>query len=195
MATSASTFGPLIASLASSSGVQPAAEPVGFVPASNQSRADLYGGNTTVEVSLTTAHATRTLHLATSVVPSGFTIHAAPAIRAFVYRLDFGHRFWFGFAQKTWARIFEQVQYTYSPPAGPWHVWCDFQLYGAGTDGLALNDPNATYRPKNWNESTAGAVYLATQGDLSALNPAGCGKQIPGRTSTAAAATPIPAAQ
>ena len=192
LTTTANTFAPVIAALVNGAGATPVADPVGFVPQSNEARPDLYGGNTTVEVSITTAHGQRTFHLATTAVPSGFTIHAAPAIRAFAYRLDYGHRFWFGFAQKTWARIFEQLQYSYTPKTGPWHVWCDFEVYGAGSNGLALNDPNASYRPHEWTEATAGTFYKTTQGDLTGLNPNGCSKKIPARN--AGSATPGPLA-
>ena len=189
LTASVNAFAPVISQLVGATGMTPAAEPVGFVPASNQARTDLYGGNTTVEVSLTTAHGARTFHLATTAVPSGFTVHAAPAIRAFAYRLDYGHRFWFGFAQKTWARIFEQLQYKY--PNKPWKVWCDFEVYGAGSNGLALNDPHAAYNPHDWIEATAGTFYKTTQGDVSQLNPNGCGKKIPAATATSATPGPL----
>ncbi len=194
LTTSANAFGPVIASLASSAGVTPVADPVGFVPTSNRARADLYGGNTTVEVSLTTSHGSHTFHLATTALPSGFTIHAAPAIRAFAYRMDYGHRFWFGFAQKTWARIFEQLQYSYTPAqSASWKVWCDFEVYGAGSNGLSLNDPNAVYRPHDWIEATAGTFYEVTQGNISSLNPncTGNGKKIPGKNASLASPGPL----
>ena len=188
----ANTFAPLIAQLVSAAGVAPNAEPVGFVSPSSATRTDLYGGNTTVEVSLTTAHANRTFHLATSAVPSGFTVHAKAAIRAFAYRLDYGHRFWFGFAQKTWARVFEQLQYSYTPKAvKSWKVWCDYEVYGAGSNGLALNDPTASYDPNSWIEATAGEFYKTTQSDLSSLNPNGCGKKIPAPNATSATPGPL----
>jgi hypothetical protein len=193
LTTGNNTFGPLIASLSAAAGVTPNAEPVGFVPKTGPTRTDLYGGNTTIEVSLQTAQASRTLHLATTTTPSGFTLHLSPSIRAIIYRKDYSHRFWFGFAQKTWSRIFEQLQYSYTPKVEPWTAWCDYEVYGAGTDGLSLGDYHASYRPREWTESTAGVFYSVTQGNLSGLNPSGCGKKVPRKTD--AAPTPAPETQ
>jgi hypothetical protein len=193
LTTKNNTFGPVIASLSSAAGVTPNAEPVGFVPNSGGAPADLYGGNTTVEVTLGTTTSTRTVHLATSVAPSGFTLHLAPSIRAIIYRKDYSHRFWFGFAQKTWARIFEQLQYSYTPKVEPWTAWCDYEVYGAGSNGLSLHDYHATYRPNEWMEATAGVFYTVTQGSVDGLNASGCAKKLP--TKTAVAPTPAPETQ
>jgi hypothetical protein len=193
LTTSDNTFGPLIASLSTAAGVTPNAEPVGFVPKSGAARADLFGGNTTVEVSLQTAQTSRTLHLATTTSPSGFTLHLAPSIRAIIYRKDYSHRFWFGFAQKTWSRIFEQLQYSYTPKVEPWTAWCDYEVYGADSNGLSVGDYHASYRPNEWVESTAGVFYNVTQGNLAGLNPSGCSKTLPTRTQ--AAPTPAPQTQ
>ena len=193
LTSSNNTFGPIIASLSSAAGITPNAEPVGFVPKSGTARADLYGGNTTVEVSLKTAQSTRTIHLSTSTSPSGFTLHLAPSIRSIIYRKDYGHRFWFGWAQKTWARIFEQLQYSYTPKVGPWTAWCDYEVYGSNSDGLSLGDTNARYQPTEWVESMAGVFYSVTQGSLNGLNASGCGKKLP--TKKDAAPTPAPDTQ
>ncbi len=190
LTTSNNTFGPIIASLSTAAGVTPNAEPVGFVPNSGAARSDLYGGNTTVEVSLKTARFSRTVHLATSTAPSGFTLHLAPSIRAIIYRKDYGHRFWFGFAQKTWSRIFEQLQYSYTPKVEPWTAWCDYEVYGSNSNGLSLGDYNASYRPKEWAESVAGVFYNVTQGDVSNLNPSGCTKKMPTEKQAAPTAAP-----
>jgi type II secretory pathway pseudopilin PulG len=194
LASQPNVFGRLLAGLVSAPGVSPPAEPVGFVPANGIPDADLYGGNTMVQVQAATQHGTRTLHLASGAMPSGFTIHDAPSIRAFTYRIDSIHRSWFGLAQKTWAHIFEQLQYNYKPadPASPWRAWCDYEVYGANSQGIALDDPNHTedYQPYWWTEATVGAYYTTTHGGYAHLEPANvCSETIPGPN---ASAVPVP---
>ncbi|MBD5657606.1 MAG: hypothetical protein IAI50_20860 [Candidatus Eremiobacteraeota bacterium] len=191
LVSDASAFGPLIAQLLPAAGHTPAPQPVGFVPASGTPRDDLYGGNSTVEVRLSTAHGTRTLHLTTAAMPSGFTIHEAPSIRAFVYRIDIVHRFWFGLAQITHAQIFEQLQYSFNPTAAnpTWSVWCDYELYGHGIAGLRLSDPQANYDPQSFSESTAGIYYTSTHDGFVGLGPTHCNDRVPTPQTTYA---PIP---
>ncbi len=175
--------------------LQPHADPVGFVPASGRARDDLYGGNTTVALHVQTDRGTRLLHLATAVMPSGFTVHERPLIRGVVYRLDQVHRFWFGLAQITHAGIYEQLLYTYQPNAPPnqWKTWCDFELYGSGISGLRLNDPMTKYDPQNWQESMGGifanvenAAYVGHDPDTH------CSQKVPAPNATYAPA-PAPA--
>jgi len=178
-------FGRALSGLVAAAGVSPPAEPVGFVPSSGIPNDDLYGGNTVVQVLITTDRGTRTLHLATGTLPSGFTVHDAPSIRAFTYRIDSVHRSWFGLAQKTWAHIFEQIQYNYHPsdPSSRWQVWCDYEVYGANSQGIALNDAgrHEDYLPADWTESTVGAYYTTTNGGYANLEPATvCSERIPG---------------
>ncbi len=176
-------FAPIVQTLVGPNAT-PQADPVGFVPSNDQPRADLYGGNTTVQVVIETQRGRHTLHVLSGAMPSGFTIHEAMAIRAFVYRVNTVHRSWIGFAQKTKAQIFEQLQYSFHPktdPPGTWKVWCDFQVYGYGAGGLTLNDPNAVYHPKNFDETAASIYYRVTHDSVRSLNPnpGGCNKHVP----------------
>jgi type II secretory pathway pseudopilin PulG len=185
LAAQATAYGRLLNGLVSAAGISPSAEPVGFVPASGVPRDDLYGGNTSVQVAVTTDRGARAIHLASGMLPSGFTVHAAPSIRALTYRIDSIHRSWFGLAQKTWAHIFEQLQYNYHPndPASPWRVWCDYEVYGANGPGISLGDRDHSedYQPYRWSEATVGAYYTTTHGGYANLEPASvCSEKIPG---------------
>lgn len=192
LAAQPNIFGKVLSGLISAAGVSPSAEPVGFVPANGIPNPDLYGGNTTVQAVIVTQHGSRTLHLTTAAMPAGFTLHDAPSIRAFTYRINSIHRSWFGIVQKTFAHIFNQIQYNYHPsdPKSPWQVWCDYEVYGANIKGIALNDRNhlEDYHPTDWKESTAGTFYTVTHGGYANLAPAAiCSEQIPGPN-----ASPIP---
>jgi hypothetical protein len=191
LVSDASAYGTVVAGLFPPAGPTPPPKPVGFVPASGAPRDDLYGGNATVEIRLSTMHGTRILHLTTAALPSGFTIHAAPSIRAFVYRIDIVHRFWGGIAQTTHAQIFEQLQYSFNPAASKpaWKVWCDYELYGHGIAGLRLSDPHAQYDPHSFNESTAGIYYTSTHDGFAGLSPTQCKDRIPSPNTTYA---PLP---
>jgi hypothetical protein len=108
------------------------------------------------------------------VMPSGFTIHEVPAVRAIVYRINTVHRSLFGLVQKTEAHIYEQLQYSFHPKtdrADQWKVWCDYELFGAHSAGLALNDPHAAYRPNEFDESATGIFYRVTHGQFANLDP------------------------
>ena len=181
LASPASAYGPAVAGLLPAASRTPAPDPVGFVPQSGAPRDDLYGGNASVELRVTTERGARTLHLATAALPSGFTVHAAPAIRAFVYRIDVVHRFWFGLAQITHAQIFEQLQYSFDATSAhpAWKVWCDYELYGHGIAGLRLGDPRAAYDPHSFAESTAGIYYTATHDGFVGLDPTHCNDRVP----------------
>jgi type II secretory pathway pseudopilin PulG len=156
----ANVYAPAIAPLFS--GATPKPLPVGFDDG-GPPRTDLYGGNTTVQLHITTLHGTRTLHLATAALPSGFTVHAYPQIRAVVYRVDQTHRFWFGLAGKSHVFVNARLDISYDnwqtqPPVN----WCDFNLYGypGGLTGGAAEN----YQPTWFTESTAGIVYDVTHG-------------------------------
>jgi hypothetical protein len=193
-----SAFAPLLSGLVSGAGDSPQAEPVGFVPASGTPRADLYGGNVTVQITLATTAGTRTLHLASAALPSGFTIHQVPSIRAVTYRIDIVHRFWFGIAQITHSQIYNQLLYSYDPnaPSNRWKVWCDWELYGSDIAGLRLGDPNTQYHPTHFNESAAGIFYAVTNtgpngnGTTGLNEQPGCHHPVPGPTASFA---PVPA--
>jgi prepilin-type N-terminal cleavage/methylation domain-containing protein len=174
-------FAPIVKAM-SDGLIQPIADPVGFVPVNGQPRSDLYGGNTSIQITMTTAAGERSLHLLSGTMPSGFTVHEAPAIRAFVYRLNTHHRSWFGTVSKSRAQIFEQLQYSYHPKTDrptDWKVWCDYQIYGAGSGGLDYADKNAGYQPKNFVETTSSLFYNTTHGTIHNLNERGCGKKVP----------------
>jgi type II secretory pathway pseudopilin PulG len=144
-------------------GASPKPLPVGFDDG-GPPRTDLYGGNTTVQITLATTNASRTIHLTTAALPSGFTVHAYPQIRAIVYRVDQTHRFWFGLAGKSHVFINARLDISYDNwKTQPPRAWCDFNLYGypAGlTGGTAEN-----YHPEWFTESTAGIVYDVTHGN------------------------------
>lgn len=182
-------FAPIVGAM-SDGLIRPVADPVGFVPVNGQPRSDLYGGNTSIQVSMTTAVGERSLHLLSGTMPSGFTVHEVPAIRAFVYRLNTHHHSWFGTVSKSRAQIFEQLQYSYHPITDrptDWKVWCDYQVYGAGSGGLDYADKNAGYQPKNFVETTSSLFYSTTHGTIHNLNEQGCGKKIPRPGDTPAA--------
>lgn len=189
LTSSANPYAPAVAGIVG--GNAPQADPVGFVPASGRARDDLYGGNTTVAIRAQTDRGTRLLHLATAVMPSGFTVHERPSIRGVVYRLDQVHRFWFGLAQITHAGIYEQLLYSYQPNAPPnqWKTWCDFELYGSGISGLRLNDPHTRYQPQNWQESMAGVFTNVENGSYRGLDAdSRCGQKVPSPNATYAPA-------
>ncbi len=190
LASQTNPYAHAVAGLVSQAGVAHA-DPVGFVPASGHARDDLYGGNTTVQVRVQTDRGARMLHLATAVMPSGFTVHERPAIRGVVYRLDEVHRFWFGLAQITHAGIYEQLLYSYDPAAPPnqWKTWCDFELYGADSSGLRLKDPHTQYQPQNWQESMAGIFANVENAAYRGLNAdSRCGQKVPSPNATYAPA-------
>lgn len=128
-------------------------------------RSDLYGGNTTVEVRITTDRGARTLHLASSAIPSGFTVHEYPEIRAVVYRRDTTHRFWFGIAQisKVFVNAQLLISWTHFTEPNP-TVWCDYNIYGNPQGLQAPLGPDSDYQPTWFPETTAGIVYHVTHG-------------------------------
>ncbi|GAC1305245.1 MAG: hypothetical protein NVSMB19_16570 [Vulcanimicrobiaceae bacterium] len=181
---------PLLAGL--TRGATPRADPVGFVPANGTPRDDLYGGNASVHVALQTDHGSRTLHLVSGAMASGFTIHAALAMRSFIYRIDSIHRSWFGFAQKTKAHIYEQLQYSFTPanPAS-WKLWCDFEVYGHGANGLTLNDPHASYQPYEFASTTGSNFFIVTHDGVRGQDPVGgCRPAFPTPNDTPAPVSP-----
>ena len=174
-------FAPIIKAM-SNTMTQPVADPVGFVPASGQPRSDLYGGNASIQITMTTATGQHSLHLLSGAMPSGFTVHEVPAIRAFVYRINTHHHSWFGTVTKSRAQIYEQLQYSYhryTDKPTDWKVWCDYQVYGAGGPGLDFSDKNAGYQPTNFVETTSSLFYNTTHGTIHNLNEVGCGKKVP----------------
>ena len=155
----------------------PQAFPVGFDDGAG-TRTDLYGGNTTVELRIATSHGSRLLHLSTAALPSGFSIHAAPEIRAIVYRHDTTDRSWLGLAQRSHVYINAQllVSYTHFSEPHPL-VWCDYNVFG-NPDGLqAPLGSDADYQPTWFSETTAGIVYHVVHGKT---NGARCSRTPPG---------------
>ena len=128
-------------------------------------RSDLYGGNTTVELQITTDRGSRVMHLATAALPSGFTVHEYPEIRAVVYRVDTTHRFWFGVAQIS--RVFVNarllISWNHFTEAHP-TVWCDYNIYGNPKGLQAPLGSDSEYQPTWFPETTAGIVYHVTHG-------------------------------
>jgi prepilin-type N-terminal cleavage/methylation domain-containing protein len=155
-------YGSVIAPLLT--GTVPRALPVGY-DVGPVTRTDLYGGNTTVQIELSTSHETRTVHLATGALPSGFTIREEPEIRAIVYRHDTTDRSWLGLVQKS--HVFIQarllVSYSHFSEAHP-IVWCDYNIYGYPGGLEAPFQADADYQPTWFEETTAGIVYHVIHG-------------------------------
>jgi hypothetical protein len=145
-------------------GAVPRGLPVGYdvgpVP-----RTDLYGGNATVQIRLATSHESRTVHLASGVLPSGFTIREVPEIRAIVYRHDTTDRSWLGLVQKSHVFIQAQllVSYSHFTEAHPM-IWCDYNIYGYPGGLTAPFQADADYQPTWFDETTAGIVYHVVHG-------------------------------
>jgi YD repeat-containing protein len=159
---SKSAYAPVMAPLFS--GLVPKALPVGFNDGVT-ARPDLYGGNTTVEVKLSTQHERRTVHLASTAMPSGFTIHQDPEVRAIVYRHDTTDRSWLGLVQKSHVFIQARLLISYSHFTEPHPIiWCDYNLYGYPHGLQAPYQADANYQPTWFPETTAGIVYHVVRG-------------------------------
>jgi type II secretory pathway component PulJ len=145
-------------------GAVPRALPVGYDVGLGP-RADLYGGNTTVQIKLASAHESRTVHLASGALPSGFTIREEPEIRAIVYRHDTTDRSWLGLVQKSHVFIQAQllISYSHFSEAHP-IVWCDYNIYGYPGGLEAPFQADADYQPTWFDETTAGIVYHVLHG-------------------------------
>ena len=194
LASDTNVFGPLVRNLVTQVGGAPPADPVGFVPANGRPQSDLYGGNTSVQLQIDAKAGRRVVHLASAIMPSGFTIHEYPAIRGVVYRLDEVHRFWFGLAQITHSGIYEQLLISYHPkdPAS-WKPWCDYEVYGSGSSGLRLNDSKTRYDPTDYHETMGGIYNTVSDGSANTLNPVQrCGSVVPGPNDAYATMAPAP---
>jgi hypothetical protein len=117
------------------------------------------------------------LHLASATLPSGFTVHYYPELRAVVYRHDTTHRSWLGFAQKSHVYINAQllISYTNFSEAHP-TVWCDFNLYGYPDGLVAPFQADANYQPTWFPETVSGIVYHVIHGNT---NGSTCNKAPP----------------
>lgn len=197
LTSSTNVYGALVNNLVAPTGATPAAEPVGFVPVLSTPRADLYGGNTTVQILVDTEHGARTLHLATAAMPSGFTIHEYPAVRSIVYAIDQVHRSWFGLAQITHRKVIAQLQYSYSSrngAPGTWKVWCDYVVYGGGIAGERLGSKAANYDPQDFAESMGGIYWHVIHSQQSPLSEPAfeCSPSVPRPDASAPAITAQP---
>ena len=167
-------------------GTVPRADPVGFVPAAG-ARADLFGGNATVDLAIATERGSRDLHLVSGAMASGFTIPKTLAIRALTYSTITHHRSWFGLVSKSTGHVYEQLQYRMlADKTNTWKLWCDWELYGIGP-GMNLDDPNRRFRPEtDYHESTGFALFIVTHDGLlgSRSYPNPCSPQYPTATST-----------
>lgn len=173
-------------------GNAPRGEPLGFIPKDGP-RTDLFGGNATVQVSLTTDHGTRSIELMSGAMASGFTIPKSLEIRALLYRKDTHHQSWGGIGTKTRAHVFVQLQYhLITDKSTPkWKLWCDWQIYG-GKKGVDLSDPTRDYRAMDPQELASYAFYTVTHGLASDSIPGDvpCNPQYP-----TASTTPPPTAR
>lgn len=153
MAAAPNPYAPVLAALFPGT---PQALPVSFNNFSNgYDRPDLYGGNTLVAVTLGNKATTRTLHLLSGALPTGFTITGYPSYHVVVYKTESVHRFLLGLAQKTRDWVNARVSVTYDGTT--YQPWCDFNIYGA-PGGLDLGDPHQNYTPDEWPESAAGIM-------------------------------------
>jgi hypothetical protein len=103
------------------------------------------GGNGIVAITLANGRATRVVHLAAGLLPTGFTVRGLPVWHAIVYRVDQTHRSLAGVVGKSHVFINAHVDVSYDG----WATrisWCDFNLLGA-PDGLDGDDPHANYTP------------------------------------------------
>ncbi len=167
----ASVLAPLFAN------APPPGLPVGF-QAYGTARSDLFGGNTTVQIEMSTLHEMRIVHLATAALPSGFTVHGRPEIRAIVYRRDTTDRSWLGLVQKSHVFVQAQLLVSYSHFTEPHPiVWCDYNIYGYPGGLEAPYQADADYQPTWFSETTAGIVYHVTHGKT---NGSHCSKTPPG---------------
>jgi len=138
------------------------AEPVGILRNGDQPSPDLYGGNTIVQVNITTDTRSRTIHLATSAFPSGFTVHQKATFRVYVYSEKYTTASGlFDTFHISWQNVYAQLVYSFHPETdapSAWKRWCDFNLYklkpnGADKGGLYVN-----YVPDRYPE-TVYALY------------------------------------
>ncbi len=161
MTSAPNPYAPVLASLLPGT---PQALPVSFNNFSNgYDRPDLYGGNTLVQVTLGNKATTRTLHLLSGSLPTGFTITGYPSYHVVIYKTESVHRFWLGLAQKTRDWVNARVSVTYDGKT--FQPWCDYNIYGA-PGGIDLNDPHQNYTPNEWSESAPGVMHqcLASPG-------------------------------
>jgi hypothetical protein len=153
MASAPNPYAPVLASLLPAT---PQALPVSFNNFGNgYDRPDLYGGNTLVQVTLGNKATTRTLHLLSGSLPTGFTITGYPSYHVVVYKTESAHRFLLGLAQKTRDWVNARVSVTYDGKT--FQPWCDFNIYG-DPSGLDVGDPHQAYKPDEWPESAAGIM-------------------------------------
>ena len=137
--------------------------PVGFDDGGAQ-RTDLYGGNMTIEIALATARASRTIHLATGALPSGFTVHANPEFRVVIWRHDTTSKT-FPFRSVSRVYINAQLLVSYNRFATAPIVWCDYNIYGAPEGLRRPYNGFDQYHPDWFVESTAGVLWNVTHGN------------------------------
>ncbi|MGH7728341.1 MAG: type IV pilus modification PilV family protein [Vulcanimicrobiaceae bacterium] len=146
--------------------------PLGFGGAQGF-RPDLYGGNAVVEVTLATATAVRTVHLAAGAMASGFTYLAAPRWHAILYRIDQTHRSFGGIVQKSHVFIKGRIDVAYADDdkgSPEWIPWCtDIGIYG-NPGGLDPNDPHANYVPSDPAEQANFILGICIHGNADPNN-------------------------
>lgn len=145
-------------------GPTPRPLPVGYDDGAG-ARADLYGGNMTVQIEIATERGSRTVHLATAALPSGFTVRAAPNFRVVIYRRDTTSK---SFPFRSVSRIYigAQLLVSYDDFKTKPIVWCDYYIFGY-PEGLRapVRGGVDSYHPDWFIESTAGVLYAVEQGN------------------------------
>jgi len=171
-------FAPVLAGLMR--GQAPVGNPVGFVPSSGKLRSDVYGGNATVEIVLESEHGSRAIHLASGAMASGFTIHEATALRAYVYRKNTHHHAFGLPIYGSRAHVYAQLQYNVRPkdPTSPWRIGCDFEILGAGP-GMRYGDRNVNYNPHDRKQTAADIFFRVTHNLYLGHKPLQCDSRIP----------------
>jgi len=138
-------------------------------------RSDLFGGNMTIQIAISTARGSRLVHLATGALPSGFTVHAAPSFRVLIYRRDTTAKT-FPFRSVSRVYIGAQLRVSYDDFKTKPILWCDYNIFG-GSEGLRQPFHGFdNYHPDWFIESTAGVIYAVEQGNT---NGTKCAKSPP----------------
>jgi len=155
-------YRPIISSLVSEDDSLIISEPVGILHGNGDASFDLYGGNTIIQIEVKAKAGTRTLHLATAAMPSGFTVPQKAQFRVYIYsekRVELHGLF--GNLPISLQNVYAQVRYSYNPETDPpakWKIWCDFNLYKLRTNDARHGGLYINYVPDRYSETVA-AVY------------------------------------
>lgn len=142
-------------------------EPVGFLHSNGDASPDLYGGNTIVQLKIQSKAGIRTLHLATSAMPSGFTVSQKAQFRVYIYSEKHVDQKFIG--QISYQYLYAQIRYSYQPdtePPAKWKLWCDFNLLKAKSNDANHGFLYINYAPDRYLDTVANAYYDVTNRSL-----------------------------